>query len=103
MSETQENQIKRVLAEMVASGEVKTTQVNGETHYYLAEDSLASTPTNELQELIDDQEVIKIFREGDIGFPAKYSPPADLKSYKASLSKFDTRRSELIRRFKALL
>jgi hypothetical protein len=105
MNEINENQLKRVLAEMVANGEIKTQEIDGVTHYSLSDDvdASASVPPPQLQQLIDDKEVIKIFRDGDEGFSLKYSSPVDLAGFKASISETESRREELIRKFKALL
>jgi hypothetical protein len=102
MSETHEQQVKRVLSKMVATGEVKTKMINGEVHYYIEKQADAS-PVSELQKLIDEGDVIKIFREGDVGFPVKYAHPTGISNFIESIDKFEGRKAELIRKFKALL
>lgn len=103
MQENHEQQLMRVLAEMVASGEIKTTLINGETHYYIEKNVQTAEAPLELQRLIDDEDTIKIFRDGDIGYPVRYAAPVNRADFIASASAFEGKRDELIRKFKALL
>ena len=101
MEETYEQQLDRVLNNMVARGEIKTIMINGEVHYYIEKNNHTAPP--ELQKLIDTKDTIKIFKDGDVGFPQKYSAPTEKRAFIASTSGFEHKKDELIRRFKALL
>jgi hypothetical protein len=101
--ETEEQQLMRVLSEMVDSGEVKTIIKNGELHYYVDkphnEDS-QSKPHSQLEELMRNEDVIKIFREGDVIIGDRY---ANKYSHSSMLDAYNLKKEKLTRRFNALL
>jgi hypothetical protein len=104
--ETEEQQLMRVLSEMVDSGEVKTIMVHGELSYYIEkphnEDSQPK-PHPQLEELIRNEDVIKIFREGDVIIGDRYAKPSSKHTHSSTLEAYNLKKEKLTRRFNALL
>lgn len=104
--ETEEQQLMRVLSEMVASGEVKTIIANGELHYYVDKpptEDLQPSPLPQLEALRHNEDVIKIFSEGDVIIGDRYAKPSNKRAHSAMLEAYNLKKEKLTRRFNALL
>ena len=106
MEESIEQQLQRVLLEMVDSGDIKTAFINGEMRYYVEEKGEPSPKTSTLPDPLELKrcaEVIKIFGEGDIAFSDSYTNKLAESSFDTTARKYHEKKIKLTKRFNALL
>lgn len=106
MKESIEQQLQRVLLEMVDSGDIKTSLINGEVHYYVEEKGEPSPEAISLPDPLELKrcaEVIKIFGEGDVVFSDSYTNQLAESSFDTTARKYHEKKIKLTKRFNTLL